>query len=55
MTGTFLNAGDKVVNKDKQHFYNAEFLKRYLFFCVFQIIYYIYEVFHKIAVTSVIK
>ena len=57
MTDTFLDSGDQVMNKDKQRFYNAEFLKDICFSVYFRIYIYIYiylfiyihEVFHKIA------
>ena len=55
MTDTFLDAGGQVMNKDKQRFYNGEFLKDICFSVSFRIYIYIYiyiythEVFQKIA------
>lgn len=55
MTGTFLNAGDKVVNKDKQHFYDAKFLKDICFSVSFRLYIIYMKFFTKLQVTSVIK
>ena len=55
MTGTFLDAGDKVVNKDKQQFCNAAFLKDICFSVSFRLCIIYMKFFTKLQLTSVIK